>query len=84
MELEAGDPLSLSKLLVSQRNIRNVNVVDAARFKTFGLDENVERVDMLCEIKEKKPYFIELAAGYDTQRLLYMKTAAGNSNLRAS
>ena len=81
MELEAGDPLSLSKLLASQRNIRNVNVVDAARFKTFGLDENVERVDMLCEIKERKPYFIELAAGYDTERLLYMKTAAGNSNL---
>jgi outer membrane protein insertion porin family len=81
MELQPKDPLSLSKLLASQRNIRNINVVDAARFKTFGLDENVECVDMLCEIKEKKPYFIELAAGYDTQRLFYIKTAAGNSNL---
>jgi outer membrane protein insertion porin family len=81
MELQAKEPLSLAGLLASQRNIRNVNVVDAARFKTFGLDENGERVDMLCEIKERKPYFVELATGYDTQRLLYMKTAAGNSNL---
>ncbi len=81
MELEPGEPLSLSRLLTSQRNIRNVNIADAARFKIFGLNENAERVDMLCEIKERKPYFMELAAGYDTYRQLYLNAAAGNSNL---
>lgn len=81
MELEAGDSLSLSGLLKSQRNIRNVNAVDAARFNVFGLSEKAERVDMLCEVKERKPYFVELAAGYDTKRLSYMNAVAGNSNL---
>jgi len=87
MELSEGDPFSLSQILASQRNIRSVNAVAAARFKTIGLagdadtDAQTDQVDMLAEIREKKPYFLEAAAGYDTQRLFYINLAGGNSNL---
>ncbi|MCF8024534.1 MAG: outer membrane protein assembly factor BamA [Desulfobacteraceae bacterium] len=81
MEIKSGAPFSLSELLASQRNIRSLNAVDSAGFKTFGLEQKSRRVDMLAEIREIKPYFVELAAGYDTRRLLYINAAAGNSNL---
>ncbi len=81
MEIDPGDPLSLSKVLNSQRNIRNINAVEAVRFQTFGLEEKAGHMDMLAEIQEIKPYYLELASGYDTYRLFYLNAAAGNSNL---
>ena len=35
----------------------------------------------LADVEEKKPYFAEFALGYDTQRLFYAQTAAGDNNL---
>ncbi|MFW6271633.1 MAG: outer membrane protein assembly factor BamA [Desulfosalsimonas sp.] len=76
-----GEPFSLLKLADSQRNIRNLQAVDTAGFKIFGLEQKAERVDMLAELREIKPYFVELASGYDTRRLFYMNMAAGDRNL---
>jgi len=81
MEIKQGEPFSLSDLLASQRNIRSLNAVDTARFKTFGLEEKAEKIHMIAEIQEVKPYFAELALGYDTRRQLYVNAAAGNRNL---
>ncbi|WP_410270248.1 outer membrane protein assembly factor BamA [Desulfosalsimonas sp.] len=81
MDIKQGDPFSLSDLLASQRNIRSLNAVDTARFKTFGLEEKAEKIHMIAEIQEVKPYFAELALGYDTRRQLYVNAAAGNRNL---
>ncbi|MCF8029001.1 MAG: outer membrane protein assembly factor BamA [Desulfobacteraceae bacterium] len=81
MAIKQGDPFSLSDLLASQRNIRSLNAVDTARFKTFGLEEKAEQIHMIAEIQEVKPYFAELALGYDTRRQLYVNAAAGNRNL---
>jgi len=81
MTLSSGDAFSLSEMLASQRNIRSLNAVSSARFETFGLAEKEEQVDMLAEIQEIKPYFVEFAAGYDTRRLFYVNLSGGNSNL---
>lgn len=81
VELRPGEPFALSRLLASQRNIRRVNAVETARFQTFGLEEKTEQVHMLAEIQEIKPYYMELATGYDTRRLFYVNAAAGNLNL---
>jgi outer membrane protein insertion porin family len=81
MTISQGEPFSLSDLLASQRNIRSLNAVDTARFKTFGLEEKAEQIHMIAEIQEVKPYFAELALGYDTRRQLYANAAAGNRNL---
>ncbi|MFP4194249.1 MAG: outer membrane protein assembly factor BamA [Desulfobacterales bacterium] len=79
--ISPGEPFSLSKITASRRNIRSLQVVDTAEFKTFGLEQKAGRVDMLAEIHEIKPYFVEAAAGYDTRRLFYINTAAGDRNL---
>ncbi|MFO8048903.1 MAG: outer membrane protein assembly factor BamA [Desulfosudaceae bacterium] len=76
-----GEPFSLSKILESQRNIRSIAAIDTAGFKIFGLERQADRVDMLAEIQEGKPYFVEMAAGYDTRRLFYLNAAAGDRNL---
>lgn len=87
MVISQGEPFSLSRMLASQRNIRSVEAVDGARFQTFGLGgdaggaEPADQVDMLAEVEEIKPYFVETAAGYDTQRLFYVNLAGGNRNL---
>ncbi|MBA2880154.1 outer membrane protein insertion porin family [Desulfosalsimonas propionicica] len=81
MTISQGEPFSLSDLLASQRNIRSLNAVDTARFKTFGLEEKAEQIHMIAEIQEVKPYFAELALGYDTRRQFYTNAAAGNRNL---
>jgi len=81
MELRPDEPFSLSGLLESQRNIRSVNAVETAKFKTFGLEEKNDQVHMLAEIQEIRPYYVELATGYDTRRLFYINAAAGNRNL---
>lgn len=81
IKISPGEPFSLSKITASQRNIRSLQAVDTAEFKTFGLEQKAGQVDMLAEIREIKPYFVEAAAGYDTRRLFYINTAAGDRNL---
>lgn len=79
--IDSGEPFSLSEALQAQRNIRNINALEAARFQTIGLEEKAERVTLLGEINEKKPYFFQFAAGYDTVREFYFNTGGGTINL---
>jgi outer membrane protein insertion porin family len=79
--LKPDAPFSLSDVLSAQRDIRNVNALSGARFTTMGLAEQAERINLLVEVEERKPYFVEFAFGYDTQRLLYAQTAVGDMNL---
>jgi outer membrane protein insertion porin family len=81
LELDPGEPFSLSKFLRSQRNIRDINVFDSVRFNTFGLKENADKVNMLLELEEKKPYYIQSGVGYDTERKFYTNILAGDQNL---
>ncbi len=79
--LEEGEPFSLSGMLESQRDIRNINAVETVRFQTIGLEEKADRVTLLAEVNEKKPYYYQFATGYDTSRLLYFNTGTGTINL---
>lgn len=81
MELLPGDPFSLSKFLESQRNIRNINALYGADFKEFGLVEKKDRVDLVVGVQEKKPYYFQAAAGYDTSRHAYINSKLGDRNL---
>lgn len=81
LELKEGDPFSLAKLLQDQRNIRNMNSFDNVRFKTIGLKEKADTVNLIAEVAEKKPYFFELGGGYESDRGLFAQTKAGDRNL---
>lgn len=80
MLLDPGEPFSLKEMLVSQRNIRDINALESVQFETFGLEENASRVAMLAQVHERKPYYAQFAAGYDTWRNLYVDTAVGTIN----
>lgn len=80
MALNKTEPFSLKKMLASQRNIRDVNALESVQFQTIGLEENADRVDLLAEVHEKKPYYIQLTTGYDTWRRFYVDSSVGDIN----
>lgn len=80
MEVAPGQPLQLSKLLESRRNIMDINALDSARFKTIGMKTAEDKVDIVVEVSEKKPYFFEAGTGYDTERKFYLNTLIGDRN----
>jgi outer membrane protein insertion porin family len=81
LKLDSGEPFSLSKFLRSQRNIRDIEALDSVRFNTFGLKEKADKVNLLLELEEKKPYYIQTGGGYDTERKFYANILAGDRNL---
>ncbi len=81
LELETGSPFSLVRMLEGQRNVRNMNIFQSVRFKTMGLKEEEARVNLLVEVEEKKPYFIQAGGGYESERGFFAHTKAGDQNL---
>jgi len=80
MEIAPGDPFSMLKIVDSRRNIQDLNSVDTVRIRIAGLKNRQPEADLIVEISEKKPYYVELAAGYDTSRHLYMETGIGDKD----
>lgn len=80
-ELAPGKPLSLSKLLASQRNIRNLDIFKNVTYQSQGYEQREEEVDMIIKVEERKPYFFELGTGYVSDRGLFANTRIGDRNL---
>lgn len=81
MAIAPGDPFVLSRIVDSRRNLLNLSAVDSARIRSVGLKTRETEVDLIVEISEKKPYFMEAGTGYDTERHLYVTAGAGDRNL---
>ncbi len=81
LELEPGESFSLVKMLEGQRNIRNMDILRSVRFKAIGLKEEEGRVNLLVEVEEKKPYFMQAGAGYESESGFFAHTKAGDHNL---
>lgn len=80
MEIAPGDPFSMLKIVDSRRNIQDLNAVDTVRISIAGLKNRQPEADLIVEISEKKPYYVELAVGYDTSRHLYMESGIGDKD----
>jgi outer membrane protein insertion porin family len=80
-KISSGEPFSLKKMLAAQRNIRNIEAFGSVRLRTLGLKEKDQKVDLLAEIEEKRPYYLQLGAGYDTERRIFGHTRVGDQNL---
>ncbi|MBA3036908.1 MAG: outer membrane protein assembly factor BamA [Desulfobacterium sp.] len=81
MEIRPGEPFSLEKMLLSQRNIRNLDIFKEVGFKTLGLKAENDRINLMVDVEEQKPYFIELGFGYDSSKEFYARTGIGDHNL---
>ena len=81
MEIRTGEPFSLEKMLLSQRNIRNLDIFKEVGFKTLGLKEEKDKINLMVDIEEQKPYFAELGFGYESSKEFYARTGIGDHNL---
>ncbi len=81
LEVRPDDPFSLQKILKTEQNIRALTCIDGVHIRQVGFKERAPKVHLFAEIEEKAPYYIQSGVGYDTMRLLYIESKAGNRNL---
>jgi outer membrane protein insertion porin family len=81
MEIKAGDPFSLKKLLQSQKNIRNMEIIRSVQFQSCGLKEKADRVNLVVAIEEAKPYILDAGIGYETEKGAFAHTRLEDRNL---
>ncbi|MDD5476518.1 MAG: BamA/TamA family outer membrane protein, partial [Syntrophales bacterium] len=81
LEMRPGDPFSPARYLQGERNLRNLDILESARFRAIGLSEKADEVTLLVDVAEKKPYYVETGLGYESQRGLYADAKAGDRNL---
>lgn len=83
LEVRPGGPFSVKKILESQRNIQNMEAIDSVRFRVPGLqaEAEAEAVSLFMEVEEKRPYWLEISLGYDTERHLFAAARGGDRNL---
>lgn len=73
-------PFSLKQVLAAQRRLRALGLFQAVQVRSIGLKEKADRVHLLVTMVEKQPYFIELGAGFQTDKGLYGRTRGGDRN----
>ncbi|MCP4110238.1 MAG: outer membrane protein assembly factor BamA [Desulfobacteraceae bacterium] len=81
VEVEPGEPFSLVSMLETQKNIRDMDTFDSVQFKAIGLKERADKVTLIVDMEEKKPYYIEAGIGYDTENRFKASAKAGDHNL---
>jgi outer membrane protein insertion porin family len=80
LEFKPGDPFSLGAVLEAQRSLRKLNLFESVRVRTIGLKERTPTVHLLFMTVEKRPYFYEIGAGYETSKGLYARSKIGDHN----
>jgi outer membrane protein insertion porin family len=81
IEIDKGAPFSLKKMLAGQRNIRDLAIFSSVEFNTIGLKEKRSEITLLADMEEKKPYYVQIGGGYESERGLFAQTRAGDHNL---
>lgn len=81
VDLTPGEPFSLKALLETERNLREIDALEAVYYTPLGLEEKAERVNLLVAVEERKPYLFEVGAGYDTAREFFGQARFENRNL---
>ena len=81
---KAGDWFSRQKILAGQRHLRNLAVFRDVRMRAVGLEQKDRDIVLVVNVGERKPYFVELGAGYDTRRGGFGLMTLGDRNLWGS
>ncbi len=76
-----GEPFSLEKTIEGKRDLQNMAIFNSVQFKTFGLKERAEKVNLFIEVEERKPYYFEAGGGYESEKGLYAHSKIGDRNL---
>ncbi len=80
VKIVPGAPFSLKKLFATQKRVREIYSVSSVKITVPGLKTKEAQPDINIEVAERKPYYVEAAAGYDTENETYLKVKTGDTN----
>ncbi len=80
VRITTGEPFSLKQLFTTQKKVREIYSVESVKITAPGLKTQEVQPDIDITIKERKPYYVEAAAGFDTENLGYLKVKTGDTN----
>jgi len=66
IELNSGEVFSYSELLKSRRNLRTLPFLYSANMETLGLEENMDIVHILLNVRERPVRTLDFGVGYDS------------------
>ncbi|MFO7714974.1 outer membrane protein assembly factor BamA [Desulfosarcina sp.] len=81
MEVQQQAPLSLRSLYDGQRRLRDLDIFHRVNYRTFGLKEKKQTVDLFVEIEEDEPFYAQTGAGYQSDSGFFGRAKVGDRNL---
>ncbi|TKB25112.1 outer membrane protein assembly factor BamA [Desulfopila sp. IMCC35006] len=81
LAMEPGGPLSLQALYEAQRRLRDMEIFHSVNYRTFGLKEKADTVDLFVEVEENKPYYVQGGTGYQSDTGFFGRIKGGDRNL---
>lgn len=81
MDISSGEPLALKKIIDSQKKLRDLGLFNSVRFRTIGLREKWDTVQVFVEVSEKPAFFGEMAGGYQSDKGPFLHAKVGDKNL---
>jgi len=84
IKMRPGEPFSLVEMLEGQRRLQNQAIFRSVLFKPVGLGTEAERIHLFIELEEKKPLYLQLGGGYESEQGWFGRTRFGDRNLFGS
>ena len=81
LEIKPDSPLSLQALYDAQRRLRDMEIFHGVTYRTFGLKEKANTVDLFIEVEENKPYYVQGGLGYESDTGIFGRIRGGDKNL---
>lgn len=80
MGIDPGAPFDLRQVLEAQQRLRDLNVFDSVQVRAVGLKERADTVHLFVRCSEKKPYYVEIGGGYQTDTGIFGRGKVGDHN----
>lgn len=81
LKVQPGEPLSLQTMHDGQRRLRGFNIFHGVHYRTIGLKEQEETVNLFVEVEENRPYYTQVSGGYESDSGLFGRAMVGDRNV---
>lgn len=78
--IKPEEPLSLQKMVDGQRALRDLDIFRSVQYKSIGLKEREESVNLFVEVEERKPYYAQASLGYRSDKKQNASVKLGDNN----
>lgn len=81
LTVQPGSPLALRTLHDGQRRLRDLDIFSNVDYRTFGLKEQEDTVNLFVDVRERRPFYVEASTGYESDSGVYGRIKTGDRNL---